>query len=250
MITAAIFIAGCSVNHYEKGNDYLKNKQYADALAEFQKVDPDEGHFRMAQSKINYIQGMLAFNDSLFEVAEMHLQKVEKDDEYYHDSRLMLEKINQNRLAATIPSQKDTVIVKQEITTIPGKTTEGKEKEVVPSDAEINRKYVSSVEKLINRFESQYQSARTADVSTKKDYVSRMNGTLAELERLAYNPSVRDGNIVDLRGKASAWMNKRIQFINKLISDGTVSETNTSRSLKEEGDKMYFGVTAALKKVR
>jgi hypothetical protein len=37
-------------------------------------------------------------------------------------------------------------------------------------------------------------------------------------------------------------MDKRISYINKLISENSVTETNTSRSLKEEGDKLYFQV--------
>jgi hypothetical protein len=45
-------------------------------------------------------------------------------------------------------------------------------------------------------------------------------------------------------------MDKRIAFINKLIAENSVSETNTSRSLKEEGDKMYVTVSNQLKKVR
>ena len=248
-IIVILFISGCAAKHYEKGNEYLRQGQYSEALSEFQKVDANEKDFRLAQSKINYIQGLLAFKDSLMQVAEVHLQKVEKDDEYYHDSQLMLEKISQKKFAVT-EEKKDTVIVKHEMTTSPGTSTEKKEKEVLPSDLEVNRKYVLQVEKLIIRFESLYQSARTADINLKKDYTNNMSKVLGQIDALAYNPAQKDAAILELKQKAIAWMNKRIAFINKLIEDKTVTETNTSRSLKEEGDKMYYAVTNQLKKVK
>ena len=45
-------------------------------------------------------------------------------------------------------------------------------------------------------------------------------------------------------------MNKRIEFIGRLIKDNTAAETNTSRSLKEEGDKLYYSVTQQIKKTK
>ena len=54
---------------------------------------------------------------------------------------------------------------------------------------------------------------------------------------------------MELNKKAASWMNKRIEFISRLIKDNSAAETNTSRSIKEEGDKLYYAVNQQMKKV-
>src|SRR4030095_791772 len=125
-------------SHYEEGNEYLRQKQYTEALSEFQKVDADDKDFRLAQSKINYINGLRAFNDSLFQEAAVYLTKVDNDDEYRHDAQLMLDKIRdmENKASDDQLKQRDTVIIKHEIAEKTQKI------QVPPTDYEINRKYI------------------------------------------------------------------------------------------------------------
>ncbi len=116
-ITAAVLlflmISGCAGNKsYESGLELLKEKKYTEAISEFQKVPAGDKDFRLAQSKISYIQGLLSFNDSLFRAAEVRLEKVEADDEYFHDAQLMLDKITQRNKLTEAP-RTDTVIIRE-----------------------------------------------------------------------------------------------------------------------------------------
>lgn len=249
-IIIIIMISSCSkTGHYEQGKLYLSEKQYPAAITEFQKVEPGEKDYVLAQSKINYIQGLQSFNDSLFESAEIQLIKVVLNDEYYHEAQLMLDKIQQRRIAINKPG-KDTLIVKQEITSERNgnEKPEGKIKATEQTDAEITLKFVSDQKNLINSFESLYQSARTANVDSKQNYLSNMQSVVSKINALNYNARDKDAFALELRKSAIAWMNKRIEFIGKLIKDNTISETNSSRSLKEEGDKMYVGVKNLMNK--
>src|SRR6188768_1036629 len=136
-LLAIFFIIGCSsTDHYKTGKEYLSLKKYPEAISEFQQVPADNKDFRLAQSKISYINGLQAFNDSLFQAAEVQLQKVAGEDEYYHDALLMLEKIMQRR-NLTETSKKDTVVIKQEITDLRSKEEpKGKIKATETTDVE------------------------------------------------------------------------------------------------------------------
>ncbi|MEO8514355.1 MAG: hypothetical protein ABI543_12390 [Ignavibacteria bacterium] len=246
-----LFIAGCSAtNHYDKGKEYLSTKHYPEAISEFQQVTADSKDFRLAQSKINYIQGLQAFQDSLFQAAEVQLAKVVSEDEYYHESLLMLDKIMQSRKVTETP-RKDTLIIKQEVTGLrENENPGGKIKATEVTDGDATKKFVSQTESLIDKFESLYQTAHTTSVDSKKNYLSNMQSLQNKLGALDYTARERNAEAIELKKKAASWMSKRIEFISRLISDNSIQETNTSRSLKEEGDKMYYGVTQQLKKVK
>jgi hypothetical protein len=250
-VIVILFVSGCQkTGHYEAGMEHLSNKEYAEAIAEFQKIDPGEKQYPLAQSKISYIQGMLAFRDSLFEVAEIQLLKVKSDDEFYHESQLMLEKIKLRNTAVYVPNT-DTLVIRDETTGSKGTEREkDKVKVEVETDEAITKKFISEEIQLIEKFESLYQSGYKASVESKKNYLSNMQSIAARLNALSYNAKEKDAHALELKQKATQWMNKRIEFISKLINDNTAAETNTSRSIKEEGDKLYYAVTTQMKKVR
>ena len=56
-------------------------------------VKPSDKNFQLAQSKINYIYGIRAYNDNQMAQANVYLSKVIPGDEYYGESQLLLEKI-------------------------------------------------------------------------------------------------------------------------------------------------------------
>jgi len=246
-----VFMAvGCSGNRsYETGLELLKGKKYTEAIAEFQKVPTGDKNFRLAQSKINYIQGVMAFDDSLFSAAELRLEKVEADDEYFHDAQLMIDKIAQRNKLTEVP-RTDTVIIREEVTGIKGREKET-EKETVKAktDAEITTAYVKQTKNLIDQFESLYQSGYRASVDSKSNYLNNMSSVSGKLRGLSYNAKEKDAEAMELNKKAASWMNKRIEFISRLIKDNSAAETNTSRSIKEEGDKLYYAVNQQMKKV-
>jgi hypothetical protein len=239
-------------SHYEQGNMYLREKRYAEALSEYQKVEASDKDFRMAQSKINYINGYQAYSMNLYPAAELYLSKVASDDEYYHDSQMMLDKIRlvtQNNKLDTVISRKDTVIVRQETTTKEGGNNTGTNKPAV-SDAEFNKRFYTKLNGIIGSFESQYQSAAVAQVTSKRDYLAKMESIRRDLINSVNDAKEKDGDLTQLRNDINTWVDKRIAYINKLIAENSVSTTNTSRSLQEEGDKLYFRVTTQRNKVK
>lgn len=240
-------------SHYEKGNAYLKNKQYTEALSEYQKIDPGEKDYPKAQSKIAYINGLTSYNMSMYPAALMYLAKVTPDDEYFHDAQLMMQNINKltedERLRTQLDSlsrKKDTVVVRHETATEKGSSTKVEE---AISDTELSKRYFTKLERIISNFENQYQAAAVAQVTTKRDYVEKMQGYRRDLINSVYEAKNKDQDLIQLRNDINTWIDKRIAFINKLISENSVSETNTSRSLKEEGDKLYYRVKTQLSKV-
>ncbi len=254
-----LLFTGCSyfgMSNYEKGTIFLKDKKFSEALHEFQKVDPDNTNFTNAQSKINYINGLLAFNDDRKSEASVFLSKVLTNDEYYHDSQLMLEKINEANIENDLQSQidelknkKDTVIIKKEVNGTP----RGEKNPVDPvkkEDLEISRKYVSDAGGMITRFESSYQSAKDAPLSSKSDFSRSLEVTYKEFNYLKYTAQHQDAGVLELKKLISAWMNKRIAFIHKLLSDKTATETPASAPLREEGDKLYTAMINQLNKVK
>lgn len=254
-----VVFSGCSLfgkSDYEKGTSFLKDKKFTEALYEFQKVDPDNKNFSNAQSKINYINGLLSFNDGKKPEAIVFLSKVKSDDEYYHDAQLMLQKINEASIGNDLQSQidelknnKDTVIIRKEVSGIPKKNKEPIDP-VVKADQEISRKYVSDAGSIISRFEGFYQSARTAPLTTKSDYGKNLEAVNKEFNVLKYSAQNKDAGVNELKRLASEYMNKRIAFIHMLISEKSVNETTTSRPLKDEGDRLYTELMNQMSKVR
>jgi len=250
-VLSVLLIQGCSDNkNYDSGIELLKGKKYTEAIAEFQKVQTGDKNFRLAQSKINYIQGVMAFDDSLFRAAELRLEKVEADDEYFHDAQLMIDKIAQKNKLTEAP-RTDTVIIREEITGTKGREKET-EKETIKAktDAEITAAYVKQTKNLIGQFEDLYQSGYKAPVDSKSNYLTNMSTVSGKLKGLTYIAKEKDAEAIELNKKAAAWMNKRVEFLSKLVKDNSVTETNASRSLKEEGDKLYYAVNQQMKKVK
>jgi hypothetical protein len=241
---------------YEKGINFYKDKKFTEALYEFQKVDPDNKNFSNAQSKINYINGLQSFNDGKMTEAIVFLSKVRTDDEYFQDAQRMLEKINEASTGNDLRSQigvlsdkKDTIIIKKEYTGTPKKNIEPPDPQI-QADLELSKKFVSNMENSISRFESLYQKARTAPVSSKSDLGKSLESVNKEFNSLKYTAQNKDAGIMELKRLTGEWMSKRIAFIRQLISEKSVSETNTSRPLREEGDRLYTAMMSQINKVK
>ena len=136
---------------YEKGTNYLREKQFTEALFEFQKVSPADKDFNNAQSKIYYINGLRSFEEGKNPEAIVFLSKVITNDEYYHDAQLMIEKINDlnsgGNLLAQIDSlkkNKDTVIIQNHTTINTGKAEEPVNPQI-QADIELSRDFISKL---------------------------------------------------------------------------------------------------------
>lgn len=243
---------------YEKGTNFYKDKKFTEALYEFQKIDPDNKDFSNAQSNINYIYGLRSYDDGNMNESIVFLSKVKTNDEYYQDARLILEIIKAASTGNEFDSQlgvlseineKDTIIIKKEYTGTPKKTVEPSDPKI-QADLELSKKYVSSAENFISRFESTYQTAKSAPLSTKSDYGKSLESVNKEFNNLKYTADNKDAGVVELKRMIGEWMSKRIAFIRQLISDKSVSETNTSRPLREEGDRLYTAMKNQMSKVK
>jgi hypothetical protein len=256
LIILIAYVAFSKDSHYDKGMKYLQVKDYNSALVEFQNVSPGDKEFRRAQNKINYINGYKAFNEENFDRAKVYLAAIDPTDEYYNESKLMLDKIASNTRETDLQTQldqarnkRDTVIQKQK-EPVSSKNNEKEKNPVKNKDEEISKKYVTQVENLMNKFQSVYQSAENASVESKKNYVSNMSSIMSQLNGLSYSAGEKNAMVIDLKSIAAKWMSKRIDYINKLISENTVGVTNTTRSAKEEGDKLYNMTKSQLTKTK
>lgn len=256
LIILIAYMAFSKDSHYDKGMKYLQAKDYNSALMEFQNVSPGDKEFRRAQNKINYINGYKAFNEGNFDKAKVYLSEIDPADEYYNESKLMLDKIAGDLRETELQTQlaqeknkKDTVIIKQK-EPVNNKNNEKEKNPVKNKDEEISKKYVTRVENLMNKFQSVYQSAENASVESKKNYVSNMSSIMSQLNSLSYSAGEKNAMVVDLKIDAAKWMSKRIDYINKLISENSVGVTNTTRMSKEEGDKLYNIAKSQLTKTK
>lgn len=247
LLIAILFIGCSSDSQYDKGNKFLKQKQYTEALTEFQKIGSADKYYSSAQSKINYINGLQAYNTGLMKEASVYLAKVTTDDEYYHDAQLMIENINKSAKTTAIESPSGEIKKNESENNKQPKTKEPKSK---LSDDELNKAYVSSIESKISKFNSVCQNAMTAPVETKMQLVKSMNSIHSDFSKINNNAGVKNADVQEFRRLEDTWMDRRIAYINKLIADNTVTETNNSRSLKEESDKLYNMMMKQLAKVK
>jgi hypothetical protein len=251
LLFAVLFIGCSSDSQYDRGNKFLKQKQYTESLSEFQKIGSEDKNYSSAQSKINYINGLLAYNTGLMNEAAVYLAKVTTDDEYYHDSQLMIENISKSGNTTSIESSNEG-IKKNDPLNNQENNKQPKTKDPKPklTDDEINKAYVSSIESKISKFNSVCQNAMTAAVDTKMILVKSMTSIHSEFSKIDNNAGVKNAGVQEFRRLEDTWMDRRIAYINKLIADNTVTETNNSRSLKEESDKLYNLMMKQLAKVK
>lgn len=249
-----LFFVISSTSHYEKGVQYLQQKQYNQSLVEFQKVEPDDKDFKMAQSKINYISGLRAFNDNLRPQAITFLSKVDPADEYYHESQLMLDKlkfaenkIDLESLNGVVQNLKDTVIIKEKV--IEKSPAEGQPNDTY-SQNNIDRSYVNSVDYLINSFRSMYQSAGNVQGVSKREIYKNMDSVYNELLKTSYPGKEKNSMLSELHNLASNWMQKSLNYINSQLVDNTVSGESNNSKYKSDEEKAYSLLVNQLNKVK
>lgn len=228
---------------YDTGLKYLKQNQYTEAIVEFQKLNTDDNNFRLAQSKINYINGITAYKNGFYKQSILFLAKVESSDEYYLESQILMEKIdpankhsNLESLSEQLNRVNDTVIIKEKIIELPKeKVTEAEKSN---SDLNTNRRYISVIQNLSGKFEILYQSAKNSGMESKKIFLTEMDSLYTEFKKYENNPE-QDSKMQELNHITDSWMGKRLSYIKGLITENTVNESNKSVTLMEQGDKDY-----------
>ena len=109
MLVAVIIILINRSTDYEHGVLYMHSNDLNAAMVEFQKIPPDDRMYEMAQSKMNYINGLNAYNKNDTEQANSYLSKVDESDEYYPDAKLMLDRIAISSKTANLNSLNEKV---------------------------------------------------------------------------------------------------------------------------------------------
>lgn len=235
---------------YEKGMALLNNKNYSEALVEFQKVGPDDEEFKMAQSKINYINGITAYEKGNRSEALMLFTKVEKSDQYYRETKLLIEKINYDKTRVDLESLSQRINLNEGM--------EPSEKNITETDAEKvneaesntaltnnNNKSTEPLQKLISQFEYQYKAAEAPGSITKKENLRTMDSLYTY--HVNSNLSRKgDAALIEIKRTAESWMKLRIDLVNELIRNNS-DETKTITMIKEEGDKLYSKLLNLLK---
>jgi hypothetical protein len=236
---------------YEKGIKLLNNKNYSEALFEFQKVSSEDQEFRMAQSKINYINGIKALDIGNRSEALMLLVKVEKSDQYYRETQILIEKINSENkrvnlesLSQQINSIPDTVVIIEKV-----KESEAEkvnEAENKSTATKYNNPALVSLQNMISEFEYQYQAAENPGSLTRKENLRLMDSL--------YNYHINsdfsrkgDAAIIEINRTTESWMRMRIDLVSEIIKNNSRDESKTIVMIKEEGDKMYSKLLSLLK---
>ncbi|MEO8209341.1 MAG: hypothetical protein ABI840_02180 [bacterium] len=250
LLMVILFFVLNGESDYDKGQKYLKQKQYAEALVEFQKVEPEDKDFRMAQSKINYINGLRAFNGGLKMEAKSYLVRVEHQDEYYNESVLMIEKIDLasresdlQKLTEALKSNKDTVIIREKIADTSGQKI--KEAGTVSKLDDRSKIYFINLEKSVKDFESHYLIARNAKTSSKGEFVV-MDSLYSKFTEL--DPGAAPENI-ELKDLSKTYMQKRIEYIQNSLGENSATETTKLKYLREDGDKIYNKVIRQINQI-
>lgn len=246
ILAVILYFAFSGESDYERGVKYLNEKQYSQALIEFQKVDTDDKDFKSAQSKINYMNGLNASKQGLNSQALMFLSKVDPADEYYNESRLMIEKINLvNRridlenLSEKINQTKDTLVIID-------KTGEALNETGSQSTAETsltnNKKTLPySIQNSITEFEKQFRLSEKASADNKKKYLPVLDSLHKEFSGYKLTES-SDPSVTEINDAVSAWMKSRLDYISKQIAGTSIYDATSLRLSKEKGDNAYLAL--------
>ena len=266
LLTVIIIFLFSGPSDYEKGLQFIHQKQYSEAMVEFQKVEPGDKDFNKAQSKINYINGKNAFNDGLYPQAQVYLSKVEMSDEFYQESQLMIDKTKVSERENDLTSlsekinevNKDTLIVIEK----DGETTDNinnnndKSDEAVTDNSKnekANMLYITSLEKLINNYKILFNNAKDAGDVSKKETMRLMDSICNETENLDYAVSEKNAMVMELKSLTGTWMQKSLTYLNSNNNENKVNAENSAGTMdknKEDYEKQYTLMINMLKKVK
>lgn len=89
-----IYLLMFNKNSYESGMKFLSQNNYSLALAEFEKIPPDNENYNSAASKIFFIKGMGLYSKGELKQAKEFFDKMNMSDDKYSEGQLLVDKIN------------------------------------------------------------------------------------------------------------------------------------------------------------
>ena len=263
IVAAIVFFYYYPQTDYEKGMNYLQEKKYEQAKAEFESVDPDDNNYTMAHSKINYIKGKISYENGDQTKALLFLKKVEPSDEYFEESKLIVEKIylgnNIDRLETlkdNVDEIKDTVIIEKEVLREEKDLLNKSEAE--PSSKNNSVKLPPVIIELYNDFENNFRAAENLPAEKIKNHLYMMDSMYISYTRTEIYKET-DPYLRQVNNTAALWMQNRLAFLSKSVDiQNTVNPNNTRdkkaslaknelTSLKKEGDSLYSKLQKLIK---
>jgi hypothetical protein len=242
-------------SNYESGMKYLNQKQYSEAIFEFSKVEPDEKEFKMAQSKINYINGLKSHEQGMKSESLEFLAMVDPLDEYYRESQLMIDKtkmeykqVNLEALNEQISRVKDKVIIQEQSlihkSAEVSNSAEGLSGQDDLSSTNSNTEQIlTQLLGQVTQFENQYQSALDASTDVRKSYLNKVDSLHAVFNNKITSKGA-DSRMIQVYNLSASWMQKRMNHIAQLISG---RENESSITTKQDGDRAYDALLKLIK---
>jgi len=210
---------------YNAGLMLMKEKRYASALKEFQKIQNDNPMFSKAQNKMNYIRAIEYINEENYENAEEYLKGYEASDEFYDEVKSLQEKIKDHK------------------------------------DKESNTEYAKHLIDLANYIQDEWEiSYSKGFADLKNTYLSRFIGIRSNVNGSVNNAKTKDDNLKLFKELIVKWVNNYIKRIENMLSYGRQTNYNNyliefyfGKEIQkniELGDQLHSLVLKEIKKIK
>jgi hypothetical protein len=219
-------------SYYDNGVKYIREQNYDLALFELQQIPPSDSRYKDALSKINYIKGIRHFYDNQYNEAKIYLNLVEPNDEFYSDAKIILGRIETSEKDNQLLSQLESEQRMQEIEA---------EKESIEQlkNEESSQRFATNLIRFSDKFESELQLAKIENPVGMKSSLRTLSDLRQQMIDYEYAAAQRDPELISFKNLLNQWMSKRIQYLQKLITENALNEEDASesaRKLKNEGD--------------
>ncbi|HEX2786906.1 MAG TPA: hypothetical protein VHP32_03305 [Ignavibacteria bacterium] len=225
VILGLLWITYFNVSDYDRGMDFLAKRNYDQALIYFQKVPAGKGDYTAAQSKINYIQGVKLFNVNDYAGAKQFLTKVNPNDEYYNEVKLMLDKVNEIEKAELLKQQLELDERQQIIDA-------QKQEEQKIKDKTLSNEYFALLKRLEDKFQSEFDLTKVENSVAMKKNLRNLNDIRQQMLDIKYEALNQDPQLLDYKNALDNWMLKSISFVTTVISENVLSIQDASVNAK------------------
>lgn len=246
VIIAISYYAFLYQSDYEVGIQYLGQRQYKEALYKFQDIPPTSKDYNNAQSKINYINGLILFDEKKFSEAKEFLEKVSMTDEYYNETRLMLSRIEEilqaEELARQLEQDDEGTIEDAE-----------KELEQKIRDQDAARSYARTLIRLQDKFAAEFRLAELEDAAGMRKNLRNLNDIRQEMLDINYTSRTPEQLLMEFKELLNAWMNNRINVVQTALREGAPNIQESSLQVKNlisDGDKIEEEILIEIPKLK
>lgn len=225
VIVGMLWMMYFNVSDYDRGMDFLLKRNYDQALIYFQKVPQGKSEFATAQSKINYIDGLKLYNVNDYAGAKQFLMKVNPNDEYYNEVKLMLDKVTEVERAEQLKMHLEQDERQQILDAQISDAQKIKDKAV-------GNEYFAILKRLEDKFQSEFDLAKVENSVEMKKNIRRMVEIRNEMLDLKYDAANQDPVLLEYKNALDNWMLKCNNFITLAIFENVLSIQDVSTNAK------------------